>query len=76
MSSQVYVVKRCDHPQCEYAPEIPEGESQEVSPVEFWVNAPGGRKTKPIKVEMCGSCLEELKELFQMMQRVDQNKDS
>jgi hypothetical protein len=73
----VYVVKRCDHPQCGTSFDIPEGESQEVTPVEFWVYSSGrGRKTQPIKIELCSECMEELKDLYTAMQRFDQNKEA
>lgn len=66
----------CDYPGCAEKSEAVGEESQETATVEFWVYVTGkGRKTNPITVEMCDEHREEMKALFQSMQKYDQKDD-
>lgn len=75
---QVVVITWCDYPGCaekaQEAQKIGPQAGQEVGNVDFWVNAFGGRKTKPIKVVLCGEHKESLKTLFSEMAKYDQHR--
>lgn len=60
----------CDHPAC-----TEEG-SQPTSSVQFWVYVTAkGRRTNPITIELCDAHRDEVKGLFQFMQKFDQKED-
>ena len=65
----------CDYPGCALdAQEQGMMQGQEVGNMDFWVNAFGGRKTKPIKVVMCPEHRDQMKVLFTEMAKYDQRK--
>ena len=62
----------CDYPDCH----VSGSGTQETSTVQFWVYVSAkGRKTHPITVELCDTHRDELKHLFQSMQKYDQKED-
>lgn len=66
----------CDYPGCAEKAEAVGQESQETATVEFCFYVNGrGRKTAPITVELCDEHREELKALYQSMQKFDQKTD-
>jgi hypothetical protein len=67
------IVAWCDYPGCAEMAEAAGASQQDTESVEFWVYVSGkGRKTNPIKVEMCEEHRTELKTLFSSMQKFDQ----
>lgn len=78
---EVRVVTFCDYPECaaDYKNFNPESEvalGQATTTVEYWVYASGrGRKTQPIKIELCDAHKEMLREVYTHAQRYDQNKE-
>ena len=71
---EIKVVHWCDYPGCaESASESPMG--QVTRDIEFWVYTPGkGRKSSPIRVEVCDNHEAELKNLYHAMQKADQKR--
>ena len=64
----------CDYPGC--ADESTSTGGQETSTTQFWVYVMAkGRKTQPITVELCDKHRDELKHVFQSMQKFDQKDD-
>lgn len=65
----------CDYPDCaRSAQDSGMMSGQEVGNMDFWVNAFGGRKTRPIKVVMCPEHRDKMKALFAEMAKYDQRK--
>lgn len=63
----------CDHPECVAERLESDPPSQETFEIDFWVYTVGrGRKTSPIRVEVCEEHLEQMKSLYQEMKKFDQ----
>lgn len=74
---EIYVVAFCDYPECSDTARKETPEGQETFPIDFWVNVIGrGRKTVPIKVELCAEHLAELRGLFTRMQKHDSSQEA
>lgn len=74
---EVVVIKYCDYPECagEFKNFNPDALGQTTTTVDFWFNAIGkGRKTQPIKVELCDTHKDMLRDAFVAMQRYDQKE--
>lgn len=62
----------CDHPAC-VATRQPGDDSQETQSAEVWFYVSGkGRKTNSIKVELCAQHVQEMRSLFNSLQKFDQ----
>lgn len=74
---EVRIITWCDYPGCAEAhKEDGAVDGQDTHTVEYWVYSSGkGRKTNPIKVELCDLHREYLKTIFTEMQKHDQNKE-
>lgn len=77
---EVTVVTYCDWPDCAETFKREAGPStsgQETTTVDMWFNAIGkGRKTQPIKVELCDIHKNLMRDVFIAMQKYDQNKEN
>lgn len=77
MKEVITIVKTwCDHPAC-VATRQPGDEAQETQSCEVWFYVSGkGRKTNPIKVELCAQHIQEMRATFTAMQKFDQKEAS
>lgn len=76
---EVRIATYCDYPGCadqfKKDADYPQA-GQTTETVDFWFNVVGkGRKTQPIKVELCDIHKEGLRDVFLTMQKYDQNKE-
>lgn len=74
MKKVVTVVQSwCDYPDCASDESERSPDGQDTSTVEFWVYVNGkGRKTLPITIELCETHRDELRAVYQWMQKFDQ----
>ena len=71
---QIVVVRWCDWPDCEGRGQSPGG--QTTREIEFWVYTPGrGRKSRPIRVEVCEEHEARLKSLYSAMAKYNMKRD-
>jgi CTP:molybdopterin cytidylyltransferase MocA len=73
VAKDVFIIAWCDEPGCrdEHHDEM----GQTVQTIEIWVNVKGGRKTHPIKVDMCAEHIAQYRGWFTKLAKYDQTND-